>query len=134
MKYLSLIITLLSVITANAQNKLDNNARNLPDSLSQTYNVIVTFNTPKVDFGDYKVDIISQLDDMAVVNVTAAQMKDIASLPQVQSVSLGSEVRPLDTKTPSIAQSEEPKSDKKNGQRSFRSFFLNIFKKLGFAK
>ncbi len=115
----------MAAFLANAQSKLDYAAANLPDSLSQTYNVIVEFNDKDADFGDCKVDVVSRLGAMAVVNVTPKQMKEIAALPQVKSVALGSEPQLAD----GVDQQHEPKTEPKPKKRGFWSFILRIFGK-----
>lgn len=102
-----------------------------------TYNVIVRFDGKKIDFGNCKVDIVSSLGNMAVVNVTATEMKRIAALPNVRSVSLGDGARPLEetdsaksmAAADSIAVVAEPKND-----RGLRGFFRRIFRRCGIIK
>ncbi len=125
MRYLGLLLFLLASLAATAQNKIDPEGRNLPDSLSQTYNVIVEFNDENAGFGDLNVDVVSRMGSMAVVNVTAAQMKEIAALPQVKSVSLGSQPRLLDEP----AQAEEPQPQPKPKKRSLWDRILRFFGK-----
>ena len=125
MRLLCIFVLSLASLMVNAQNKIDFAGRNLPDSLSQTYNVIVEFNDKDADFGDYKVDVVSRLNNMAVVNVTAKQMKEIAQLPQVKTVTLGSQPQLLDeTELP-----QAPKATEKPKKRGFWNFILRIFGK-----
>ncbi|MDE6288909.1 MAG: hypothetical protein K2M00_09020, partial [Muribaculaceae bacterium] len=104
MRYITILLFITLSLIVSAQNKIDYAGNNLPDSISQTYNVIVEFNDADADFGDMKVDVVSRLGSMAVVNVTAAQMKEIAALPQVKTVSLGNQPQLYDEQQ----QAQEP--------------------------
>ena len=122
MRYFCLLLLSLAAVVSYGQNKIDFAGNNLPDSLSQTYNVIVEFKDKDAGFGDYKVDVVSRLGSMAVVNVTSAQMKEIAALPQVKSVTLGSENKLAD-------EPEQPQPQAKTKKRGFWSSILSIFRK-----
>lgn len=125
MRYINLLLLLMATVMVNAQNKIDYAGNNLPDSLSQTFNVVVEFNDADADFGDLKVDVVSRLGSMAVVNVTAAQMKEIADLPQVKTVTLGSE-RQLYDEPQQPQEAAEPVKPKK---RSLWDRILSFFGK-----
>lgn len=105
----------LIAMTVSAQNKLDNAARMAIGSSTdstQTFGVIVEFKGDNVDFGDYKIDELSRIGNMAIVSATAAQIEEIAELPQVLRISLGGEARPLDSvKSAAEPAVEQPGSD-----------------------
>lgn len=123
MRVIGLFFLLFTSLIVSAQNKIDSEGRNLPDSLSQTYNVIVEFNDGSADFGDLNVDVVSRLGNMAVVNVTAAQMKEIAALPQVKTVSLGNQPQLMEEPdNPAVPQIQE-KPKKRNLWDRILSFF-----------
>lgn len=123
MRVIGLFFLLFTSLIVSAQNKIDSEGRNLPDSLSQTYNVIVEFNDGSADFGDLNVDVVSRLGNMAVVNVTAAQMKEIAALPQVKTVSLGNQPQLMEEPdSPAVPQIQE-KPKKRNLWDRILSFF-----------
>lgn len=96
MKRVLAVLCSIAAITVAAQNKIDFAGRILPDDPNLTYNVIVEFDNSDADFGDCKVDIVSRLGNMAVVNATLSQINAIAELPQVVRVSVGPEQKPLD--------------------------------------
>lgn len=125
MRNISLLLLLMATMAVNAQNKIDFAGNNLPDSVSQTYNVIVEFNDADADFGDYKVDVVSRLGSMAVVNVTAAQMKEIAALPQVKTVTLGDQRQLYDEPQ----QPQESQVQVKPKKRSLWDRILSFFGK-----
>ena len=100
MRKLLFVFMALCALAVTAQSKLDSAARAMisqsaeADS-TQTYNVIVEFDNSDIDFGSYKVDVVSQLDNMAIVNVTSHQIEEIANMPNVKSISLGNPVKLL---------------------------------------
>lgn len=120
MKRFSILVLGAIALTAAAQNKIDfpgrlaieearlqlagSADRDNPDVAPmsalaspalKTYGVIVQFNGAEVDFGDLDVEVLSSVENLAVVNVTPDQMEAIAALPQVKAVSLGYERKAL---------------------------------------
>lgn len=108
------IISLLAVAAASAQSKIDLPASDIINATrgltltsrsavgpvkavlevapERKYSVIVTLD------GDESLDgydVAARRGDMAIVNLTAAEMEAVAALPAVRKLSLGTEVKPL---------------------------------------
>lgn len=64
------------------------------DAAAQTYSVVVEFVDNNIDYGDVAVEEISTVANLAVVNVTALQMEQLAELPQVKQITMGFEKNP----------------------------------------
>ncbi|MDE6704196.1 MAG: S8 family peptidase [Muribaculaceae bacterium] len=114
MKKISVLILAGVALLANAQNKIDFAGRLAIEkfrdqqksetgliapmaagSAVETYSVIVEFNDEEFDYGDVAVEELSRVANMSVVTVTAAQMEQLAALPNVKNISLGSENKPM---------------------------------------
>lgn len=135
MRIICFCLLSLLAMSAFAQDKLDFAGRNVADSLNQTYNVIVVFDGKNIDFGNCKVDIVSQLGNMAVVNVTAAGMKEIAALPNVKSVTLGNGARLLDggVDGATTEKADSVSAVTKDSPGGLRGFFRRLFRRLGWS-
>lgn len=99
MKRLITAFCLILSLSVLAQNKLDPEARRFVESAAPTDSIgaIVEFNDQNDSFGSLDIDIVSRIGNMATVNVTAAQMEEIAALPNVIAVSVGFEKKHLTT-------------------------------------
>lgn len=114
MKKISILALAAVALVANAQNKIDFPGRLVIQQLhelaedvdkgespvapmsynaaaAQTYGVLVDFGDNAIDFGDLDIEPETEIGNIAIVNVTAEQMEQIAALPQVLSVTLGYE-------------------------------------------
>lgn len=85
------LMSLAAIGTAMAQNKIDFAGRTLPDDTTKTYSVIVELSGKDAGFGDCKVDVVSRLGAMAIVNANVKQIDEMAALPQVVQISVGQE-------------------------------------------
>lgn len=61
----------------------------------QTYGVIVELNDISADLTDVVTEVTSQIGEFVIATVTAPQMEQLAAMPEVKSVSLGHENRPM---------------------------------------
>lgn len=118
MKKLSVLALAALALSATAQNKIDFPGRMVIEQMhqlakgeyndeglfakmsyneaaAQKYGVLVDFGNNAIDFGDLDIEELSQIGNIAVVNVTAQQMEQIAQIPQVLSVQLGYEKKPM---------------------------------------
>lgn len=133
MRLIFFFFLLLTAMGVVAQNKIDFAGRTLPDDSLLTYNAIVEFNDKDAGFGDCRVDVVSRHGFMAVVNATLSQIKKIAELPQVVSISVGQEQRPLSdsvaTDSVAVANPEAVNAEPaKKKRRSLWDIIKSIFK------
>lgn len=62
---------------------------------AKTYGVIVELNDASFDLSGYVNEVMSQIDEFVIVNVTAPQMEKLAELSEVKRIEMGYECEPL---------------------------------------
>lgn len=120
MKKISVVVLASIALTAAAQHKIDFPGRRVIEQYrlqqegsasdgpttaaplssrakgaENTYGVIVELTDASADISGYVTEVMSQIDEFVVVNVTAPQMEKLAELPEVKRIEMGYECEPL---------------------------------------
>ena len=93
------ILSLITGVIVNAQNKIDYSGMAFDSNSDSEYAVIIEFNDPNADIRGYDVEVMTRIYDMIIALVPARQIEKIAALPEVKRLKLSVEVDKLGEKS-----------------------------------